>query len=352
MATSANRPAISLVIEQTLGHRTHTQNIEQVLATHSNHALHRIEYGADSRVPWALRASALAWRKIRGERAAVTFFHTQCVSLFAPLATWGRPYVVSLDATPIQVDSMARWYNHEPGSPLAERAKREWYRSVLLRARAIVAWSEWAADSIREDYGVRDVPIEVLHPGAPESLFAIERAPSENRRPTILFVGGDFERKGGPSLLRAFEPLRDLANLVIMSDASIEPRPGVVLARGVRAGSEEHRRIFAEADLFCLPTLGDCTPLVIGEAMAAGLPVLTTRIGSNEESVGGEAGVLIEPGDDAALAATLATLVSDPQRLRAMGAAARARASRLMRAERNAERIVALLAGIAGRGAA
>lgn len=351
MATTVSRPpAVSLVIEQTLGHRTHTQNIERVVVNRPEFAMHRIEYREDSRLPWALRASIDAWRAVRSEHADVTFFHTQCVSLLAPLATWNRPYVVSIDATPIQVDSMARWYNHVPGSPPAERVKREWYHSVFVRARAVVAWSEWAADSLRNDYGVTDTPIEVLHPGAPEELFTIERNRASSR-PTILFVGGDFERKGGPSLLRAFERLNGAAELVIMSDAPIAPPPGVTIARGVRAGSEEHRRIFAQADLFCLPTLGDCTPLVIGEAMAAGLPILTTRIGSNAESVGDDSGVLIEPGDDEGLSVALADLVSDPERLRVMGERARARASRFMRAQTNAQRIIEVLSTIAARGA-
>lgn len=345
-------PRISLVLEQTLGHRTHTQNIERVLeARHDRSAVvHHIEYGNGGRLPWALRASAKALGAVRGERAGVTFFHTQTVSLFAPLATAGRPYVVSVDATPVQVDSMARWYDHRPGAPLAERGKRAWYREVFNRAAAIVSWSEWAAASVRTDYGVRRVPIEVLHPGAPDALFQIERSRLPGRRPTVLFVGGDFERKGGPHLVEAFEPLRDCADLVLMTDASVEVPSWVRVLRGVTAGTPEHREAFATADLFCLPTLGDCTPLVLGEAMAAGLPVLTTEVGSNAETVGADAGLLVAPGDVDALGAALRELVEHPSRLAAMGEAARARASERMNAGRNAARILELLEGIAGRG--
>ncbi|MFN8639724.1 MAG: glycosyltransferase family 4 protein [Dehalococcoidia bacterium] len=344
-------PRVSLVLEQTLGHRTHTQNIERVLESHGRHAVvHHIDYGDGGRVPWALRASAKALGAIRGERAGVTFFHTQTVSLFAQLATGGRPYVVSVDATPVQVDSMARWYEHRPGSRAAERAKRAWYRSVFSGAAAIVSWSEWAADSVRADYGVRTVPIEVVHPGAPDALFEIVRSGAPGRRPTVLFVGGDFERKGGPQLVQAFEPLSGRADLVLMTDASISVPPWVRVLRGVRAGTPEHRRAFAEADLFCLPTLGDCTPLVLGEAMAAGLPVLTTAVGSNEETVGPDAGLLVAPGDVDALRAALRDLVEQPARLASMGEAARARANQRMNAGRNAERILELLEHIADRG--
>jgi glycosyltransferase involved in cell wall biosynthesis len=210
-----------------------------------------------------------------------------------------------------------------------------------------VAWSRWAADSVASDYGVRDVPIEVAHPGAPDTFFSIRRSASSGERPTILFVGGDFERKGGPSLLRAFKHLGSRANLVLVTEADIAVPEGVRLIRGVAAGSDEHRRVFEEADLFCLPTLGDCTPLVIGEAMAAGLPIVTTRIGSNEESVGPDAGLLVPPADDDALTQALDQLVASPGRLREMGVAARTRASELMNADRNARRILAVLEDVA-----
>ncbi len=350
MSTGPGRPTVSLVLEQTLGHRTHAQNIERVLGGSGiAHAVHHVDYRGGSRIPWAIRASTLALRQVRAERAGVTFFHTQAVSLFAPLATRGRPYVVSVDATPIQVDAMGRWYQHEQGPRWAEAAKRAWYERVFERATALVAWSAWAARSLREDYGVCDVPIEVFHPGAPDAFFSIERPDEPPRRPTILFVGGDFERKGGPSLLRAFERLQGSANLVVVTDQPLDVPPGVRLAAGIRAGSEAHRRAFAEADLFCLPTLGDCTPLVLGEAMAAGLPVLTTSVGSNEETLGPDAGILVPPGDDEALATALARLVEAPARLREMGRVARERASALMNADRNAEGILRLLTRIASR---
>ncbi len=347
-------PRVSLVLEQTLGHRTHTQNIERVLETRggASAAVHHVEYGNGGCVPWALRASAKALGAVRGERAGVTFFHTQTVSLFAPLATGGRPYVVSVDATPLQVDTMARWYDHRPGSATTERGKRAWYRRVFNGAAAIVSWSEWAADSVRRDYGVRDVPIEVAHPGAPDSLFDIERSGAPGRRPTVLFVGGDFERKGGPQLVQAFEPLHERADLVLMTDASVAVPSWVRVLRGVRAGTPEHREAFAAADLFCLPTLGDCTPLVLGEAMAAGVPVLTTSVGSNEETVGPDAGLLVAPQDVDALGVALRELVEQPARLARMGEAARARANEHMNAGRNAARILELLEGIARRGAA
>ena len=57
------------------------------------------------------------------------------------------------------------------------------------------------------------------------------------------------------------------------------PGPGIHVYRDVTPNSDLLRRLYAEADLFALPTLADCFPLAIQEAMAAGLPVVATGIG-------------------------------------------------------------------------
>ncbi|MCC6236392.1 MAG: glycosyltransferase family 4 protein [Dehalococcoidia bacterium] len=340
-------PSVSLVLEQTLGHRTHAINLERALRQDDpgRFAVHHVEYGDASRIPWALRASAQAYRAVRGEGAGVTFFHTQTTALFAPMAVGRRDFVVSVDATPVQVDAMGFWYRHEAGPSWAESRKRDWYRWVFSRASAIVSWSEWAAESVRRDYGVSRTPIEVVHPGAPASFFDVERNSERRPRPTFLFVGGDLERKGGQLLVRAFEAVRDRADLVMVTDSpAADALPSWVrVLRDVRAGTPEHLRVFAEADVFCLPTLADCTPLVIGEAMAAGLPVLTTTVGSNAESVPAGAGLLVPPGDPHALETALRELVESPSRLREMGCAAREHAALHMHADRNAARVLTLL---------
>ena len=340
-------PSLALCLEQTLGHRAHGLNIEAALREREpSAAIHRIEYSEQGRLrlPWALRGSARAlrqWRAVR-QRPDVTLFHTSTISLFAPRTR--RKYVVSLDATPLQVDAMGQWYAHTPGNEQAERLKRRWYRSVFGRAEALVAWSCWAAESLERDYGIPRERILIAHPGAPAPFFDIARNDASRRKPRILFVGGDFPRKGGDVLLQAFAPLAERAELVLVTDAAVPTTPGVTRLSGIRPGTPALLEAFAAADIFCLPTRGDCTPVALGEAMAAGLPVVTTRVGSNGETVTDrEDGVIVRAGNAAELQAALASLVDDCALRRRMGAAARETARERMHAPTNARRIIELL---------
>jgi glycosyltransferase involved in cell wall biosynthesis len=92
---------------------------------------------------------------------------------------------------------------------------------------------------------------------------------------------------------------------------------------GVR---DDVARLLQVASVLTLPShpAVETLPLSVLEAMAAGVPVVATRVGSLPEVIdSGRTGVLIEPGDPQALAAAIAEVVDDPDRARAMAAAAR-----------------------------
>ncbi|HEX6032569.1 MAG TPA: glycosyltransferase family 4 protein [Tepidiformaceae bacterium] len=339
-------------LEQTLGHRTHSQNLEAAIARRDLSArVIRVEQRTPpDRLPWALRGSRDAWRSVPDRSASgPVFFHTQTISLFAPLAAHHRPYVVSVDATPEQVDAMGSWYRHRRGPGLLEGVKKSWYRKVLEQASAVVAWSEWAAGSLTQGYGVSREKILVAHPGAPVEVFDLQPRHRCDGVTRILFVGGDFERKGGPHLLEAFHEIRRPGlELVLVTETDVSPAPGIRVEHGVRPRSDRLLAELGRADIFCLPTLGDCTPVAVEEAMAAGLPVVATTVGSISETVvEGECGLLVPPGDPAALAAALERLVEDADARRRMGEAARARARHLLDADTNASRIIDLMLELA-----
>ncbi|HXS01349.1 MAG TPA: glycosyltransferase family 4 protein [Pyrinomonadaceae bacterium] len=82
-------------------------------------------------------------------------------------------------------------------------------------------------------------------------------------------------------------------------------------------------------DVFVLPSLAEGTPNGIIEAMAHGIPVIATTVGGIPDIINDDSGILVPPGDAAALADAMATLAKNPKRRNEMGAAARERQQKL-----------------------
>jgi phosphatidylinositol alpha-mannosyltransferase len=200
------------------------------------------------------------------------------------------------------------------------------------RLHVRIAVSEAAAWTARRWFGgrYRIVPNGVRLPAtAPPA--ADRDGPLE-----ILFVGQAVERKGLPVLLRAFEALRDHVptRLTLVGPTRDEIEPMLLDTRGVEAlgkvDDDEKARRLARADVLCAPSLGgESFGMVLTEAFAHGTPVVASHIAGYEEVVrDGVDGVLVRPGDGTGVAAALRDLALDPERRRAMGAAARERAER------------------------
>jgi glycosyltransferase involved in cell wall biosynthesis/GT2 family glycosyltransferase len=97
--------------------------------------------------------------------------------------------------------------------------------------------------------------------------------------------------------------------------------------RGASPGPDH---AFAEIDILCVPSKAEAFPLVIVEAMARGLPVISSAVGSVPDLLdNGNAGVLVEPVTAAAWAAALRSIIQDPTRLTALAAAGARRAAEL-----------------------
>jgi glycosyltransferase involved in cell wall biosynthesis len=98
----------------------------------------------------------------------------------------------------------------------------------------------------------------------------------------------------------------------MVTRAQIKTEPGVFIYSDLGPNDPRLINLYHICDLFVLPTFGDCLGLALLEAAAAGLPVITTRVGAIPEIVmPGETGILIPPGDLAALTAALTHLVED-----------------------------------------
>jgi glycosyltransferase involved in cell wall biosynthesis len=155
---------------------------------------------------------------------------------------------------------------------------------------------------------------------------------------TFLYVGRLWRGKGLDQLLAAYERLVDLdASLLIAGDGVDEAAfRAVARERNLRSvrflGFKDHielPRVFAAADVLVFPTLGDPHGLVVEEAMASGLPVVSTEAAGDisQRLPDGIAGFVVHPGDPEELADRMRMLALDVDAVRRMGAAASAIAS-------------------------
>ena len=164
----------------------------------------------------------------------------------------------------------------------------------------VVPWSNWAADSIINEYGVPRERVQVIPTGLDTSYWQPGTAEREHERLRLLFVGGNFERKGGRLLLDVFRglDLQARAELHIVTRDPVESAPGVVVHHNIDNNSLDLLRLYQASDVFVLPTMADCFSNASIEAMAVGLPVITTNMGGIPDIVEhGKTGLLVEPGD-------------------------------------------------------
>lgn len=202
----------------------------------------------------------------------------------------------------------------------------------------------------------------VTVPNGVADLPARDESPGQRHgRVHILFLGNLLPGKGYVALLDAVQLLLDegldieatFAGAVV--DADVHER---ALAT-VRYGDDRIRfhgevdsatkvTLLHSANVLALPSEDEAQPLVILEAMAAGLPVVSTRRGAIPETVvDGETGLLVEARDTPALTAALRRLIMDPALREIFGRAARARYVACYSVERWAERMATVFAEVA-----
>lgn len=210
-------------------------------------------------------------------------------------------------------------------------------RRIAGRIAVRIAVSERAAAFVRDRVGG---DLRIVPNGAEVGRFA-EAAPADlGPGARLLFVGRLHERKGFPTAIEAFHLLADgQADLRMVVAGDGEDRGAVdrldpaLRARVLLLGSVPHDDLppyHAACDVFLAPSVGgESFGIVLVEAMAAGLPVVASRIpGYDEVVTDGVEGFLVPPRDPAAVAAAAAAVLDDPALARKMGEAGRERSRR------------------------
>ena len=209
----------------------------------------------------------------------------------------------------------------------------------LSNADVVIAlseyWKRFLLERIRPDLNVEVVPNTIDH------RFAQTLDASVERQPIVLFVGGLGKRKGVYDILKAVPLVTERLPQIQFVFAGAEEVSGewekiqAVCAEndlGTRVQflgnvtGQAKLDLFQSASIFILPSHGENLPYALLEAMACGLPVVTTPVGAIPEIVTeGRNGFLIQPGDYRALAERIIQLWNDPSLRTSMDRANRER---------------------------
>jgi glycosyltransferase involved in cell wall biosynthesis len=243
------------------------------------------------------------------------------------------PVFYAIDCTPKLLFELGQHYQGVAVDPNAMKGRitTACLKTFFRHCAGLLPWSQWAARSMIRDYGAEPERVHVLPPGIDNRRWRPTAVRSQRpERLQLLFVGADFERKGGPVLLDVFRRhLRDTCELHIVTKVDIGREPGVALHAGYAPDDPGLIELFQRADIVIVPTLADCFSMAAIEAMACAVPVITTPLGGIPEIVmEGETGFLVPPGDGPSLLDRIQRLAGDEGLRRRLGQNGRAAALR------------------------
>ncbi|MGB6453939.1 MAG: glycogen synthase [Streptosporangiaceae bacterium] len=374
MTALAGRPAAPLRVAMLTreyppevygGAGVHVDNLARSLAGLVDLTVHcqRADRGADdgqhppvvAHRPWDRLAGAndalqvistdLAMTEAAGG-AQLVHSHTWYANLAGHLSSllYGVPHVMTAHS----LEPLRPWKAEQLGGGYALSSWCE--RTAILSAAAVIAVSNGMKSDILAAYPeVHQDRVHVIYNGIDADFYrpdpgrdVLDRYGIDPGRPSVAFVGRITRQKGLPVLLRAAELLEPGAQLVLCAgqpdtaelqaevtrlvDGLRATRGGVIWIPGMLAKAEVVQ-ILSQATVFVCPSQYEPLGIVNLEAMACGCAVVAAAVGGIPEVVAdGVTGLLVPPGDEAALAAAINSLLSDPQRAASLGARGRERA--------------------------
>jgi alpha-maltose-1-phosphate synthase len=272
--------------------------------------------------------------------------HTWYANLAGHLASllYGVPHVVTVHS----LEPLRPWKAEQLGGGYAVSSWCE--RTAVEAAAMVIAVSGAMRDDLLAAYpGVGAARVRVIRNGIDSAEYSpdpatdvLSRYGIDPARPCVLFIGRVTRQKGLPVLLRAAADIDPAAQLVICAGQAdtpeIEAEVGGLarLLRASRAGvfwlsgmlpRREVIQLLTHATVLACPSEYEPLGIVNLEAMACGTAVVGSRVGGIPEAVvDGDTGLLVPPGDPAALARAVNELTGDQRRAADMGMRGRSRA--------------------------
>ena len=392
-------------VEYGLGHKTHLRFLQQHLATDARFdstviPLHWMDGVGDflgklhvpplgdrgldlgTWITFQFKRQQVGWflRRHKPEDLDLVYIHTQTAATSVLDLPRSVPAVVSIDLTWKLAFEEARFAT----TPFLQHTL-DLERRIFERADLVVSFSEWAAASVIDDYKIPASRVQVVRNGVtlPKSngnghrkngngngYHANGNGNGHHKNGNgnghhkngnghaaigddllkIGFVGNDFTRKGGDLLLQAHqEHFSDRAHLTIVSGEVPRGSQGLpnVKVRTKVPWDELMTDVLPAWDLFVFPTRYDYSPYAVIEAMSAGVPVISTRVGAIPEMIeDGQSGFLIAADEIEPLVDRVGWALDNRAALPEMGARAKARAEDQYAAERTYPLLMDVLAGV------
>jgi glycosyltransferase involved in cell wall biosynthesis len=285
------------------------------------------------------------------------------------LATAEAPEVVAAHRSRLRIVALVHQVRGD--SPGLDAARRDQLhaleRDALTAAHGVIVTSAFTAIRLAV-IGVDPSRIRTVTPGTDRATLAV--GPGPGRPPQILCVGAVTFGKGQDVLVAALESLVAIPwTCLLVGD--VRPSNGYVAqltakieetglsGRIEMVGSVDGDALeafYRGSSVFVLPTRYEAYGMALTEAMARGLPVVTTSAGAIPETVPSDAAIRVPPGDEVALAAALRPLLADgpedrssaARRRASLGVAGLRHASTLPTWDQSVERFAASVAALGG----
>ena len=262
-----------------------------------------------------------------------------------------QPYFLTSDCTARQLQSFGNLYGkYQSRIPGMETRKERNRKFIYSEAAGVFPWSRWAAQSMIEEYGARPERVVIAPPGVDLEKWDTPDRYSDPLRDRdhchILFVGGDFYRKGGDLLVEwATRTKKKNWTLHLVTRDRVEVNdPRIHVYNNLTPNDPALIALYRQADIFALPTRGDCYSIAGIEALASRLPVLLGLSGGTGDVIKeGETGYLVhasEPDAATQIAERLECLLQNPALRQRMGEAGRRDAEERYDVHKNIERTV------------